>query len=170
MELNISGNSVIEQVIIDQMLTNLAVIVTLSGVLLSGIAFWKTFSKIKKSEQYKLVNDILVLYSNAQINYTKTLESTLKQQELQEEEKKSGYYTKQLQTLREVAFMEILNVLEWSSFLILRSSIDKELSEFLESPITTNYEMCVELYPSVLHDENKFKDQDIVWEMDERST
>lgn len=109
-------------------------------------------------------------YSNAQINYTKTLESTLKQQELQEEEKKSGYYTKQLQTLREVAFMEILNVLEWSSFLILRRSIDKDLSEFLESPITINYEMCVELYPSVLHDENKFRDQDIVWEMDERST
>lgn len=50
MELNISGNSVIEQVIIDQMLTNLVVIVTLSGVLLSGIAFWKTFSKTKKNQ------------------------------------------------------------------------------------------------------------------------
>lgn len=141
---------IVEQVIRDQILTNLAVFVTLSGVLISAFAFWKTFTKLKKSEQYKLIHDILVMYSNAQINHTKAIESTSLD--------KTGYTAEQLQTLREVAFMEIMNVLEWASFLILRKSIDKELIEFLELPIITNYDVCVHSYPSLLHDENEYKE------------
>jgi sortase (surface protein transpeptidase) len=82
--------------------TNLANFILLAGVIISAVTFFKTFGKMKSSEQLKMAHDIQVMLSNAYINYDKILHS------------KSDYpEDKERNTdMQKRAYMEILNVLE----------------------------------------------------------
>jgi hypothetical protein len=135
---------ILEQVVQDHILTHLATIVALFGVIISALWYWITFRKLKKSEQYKLVHDIQVMYSNAQVNHSKIMESTMLGI--------AGHTKEESRILSEVAFGEIMNTLEWASFLIMRNKLDKELVEYLRPTITGNYRECMESYPSLLNE------------------
>lgn len=135
-------------------LNNLANFIVLTGVMLSALTFWKTFGKMKRSEQYKLVHDIQVMYSAAQIHFGKVVHSKLEFPEDKEREI----------AIHQGAFMEILNVLEWASFLIIRRELNEELIDYFKPLIIQNYNNCKEWYPNLLDDENEYREMKTLYE------
>jgi hypothetical protein len=129
--------------------TNLANFVLLIGVIISAVTFLKTFGKMRRSEQLKMAHDIQLMLSNAHLNYDKVilqLDSIFPH----DKEKRTA--------LHRTAFMEILNTIEWISFLILRKEIDNELIEYFKPLVIQYHDNCEQLFPSLLKDENEYKE------------
>jgi hypothetical protein len=117
---------------------NIAII----GVIIAAFTFWKTFGKMKKSEQIKLTHDIQLMYSNAQKEYIKTIDPNLEVDEM----------------IQKVAYMEVLNVLEWASFLIRKNQIDRELQQYFLPLILQALQYCKKHYPALLDNKEEYSE------------
>jgi hypothetical protein len=129
--------------------TNLANFVLLIGVIISAVTFFKTFGKMRRSEQLKMAHDIQTMLSNAHLNYDKIV---LQLDSIYPHDKERRT------ALHRTAFMEILNTIEWISFLILRKEIDSELIEYFKPLVIQYHDNCEQLFPSLLDDANEYKE------------
>lgn len=112
--------------------------------MVSAVTFWKSFSRLKESEQIKLAHDVGSDLVNAENNLLEAIKS---------------------KNLEDAKFRSIqyLNVCEWFAFLINNDKItDKVIENHFKPSMIKEYDELVNLFPD-FKDEEKFKELKILY-------
>jgi hypothetical protein len=120
--------------------TIISPIAAVGGVVASAVTFWKSFSKMKQSEQIRAAHDLRNSLFQAENN---VLESTKSRNQ------------------EDVKFRTIqyLNVCEWYSFLVNKDQIRiKDIKDYFAPKMLEAYHHVLGKYDDLRDDPNKFKE------------
>lgn len=108
-------------------------------MVVSALTFWKSFSKLKESEQIKLAHDVGTDLVNAENNLLEALKSN--------DREDSKYRS-----------IQYLNVCEWFAFLINHRKItDLAIENHFKPSMKEEYKVLSEKFPEIVSGE-KFKE------------
>jgi hypothetical protein len=116
------------------------------GVLVSAFTFWKSFSRMKRSEQVKMAHDIGNNLTQAE-NEIRKVSSTGNHDDIK------------------YSYMQYLNVWEWFAFLVNKDQITiKEIINYHKPTLLKDYDNIFAGYPDLKNDNTKYKEFKVLYE------
>jgi len=106
------GESIII-IVLDVIKQNITLIISFSSIILATITFVVTQSRMKKSEQIKIVHDIQDSYFKAFDKYSESFSKDLKSESID--------------------YLNLLSILDWYSFLRSKNQINKEFDTIFDT-------------------------------------